>query len=101
MDFNKSAAVELIKSEYIIRDKELLVGSKQSNAPEVDNNRTWVATSLLDIVYTKDLYGRTLRCVALHKSYPKESQEVQVRLDVKYPLPPPPPPPTPSVCLPV
>ncbi|KAK6632217.1 hypothetical protein RUM44_007248 [Polyplax serrata] len=66
-------------------DKELLVGSKQSNAPEVDNNRTWVATSLLDIVYTKDLYGRTLRCVALHKSYPKESQEVQVRLDVKSP----------------
>lgn len=73
----------MLTSFFVLGDQELLVGSKQTNAPEPDNNRTWVATSTLDIVYTKDSYGRKLKCVALHKSYPKESQETVARLDVK------------------
>ncbi|XP_054284580.1 irregular chiasm C-roughest protein-like isoform X1 [Macrosteles quadrilineatus] len=59
--------------------------SSQSNSPEIDNPRTWVASSVLEISLDKDHHQRSLRCVAVHESYPAKSQSAEVRLDITYP----------------
>ncbi|XP_068084855.1 kin of IRRE-like protein 2 [Anabrus simplex] len=71
--------------KWFVDDQELMEGHTQSNATEIDNPRTWVAISVLKLTISKDMYGKTLKCVAVHESYPTKSLEIAVRLDVRYP----------------
>jgi hypothetical protein len=64
-------------------DEEITTSRNQSNSTEVDNPRTWVATSLLVLDLTKEEDGRMLKCVALHDSHTTKSQATEVRLNVR------------------
>lgn len=61
---------------------EVTPARSQTNSTELDNPRTWVAISLLELPISKEDHGRTLRCVALHESYSTRSSSVEVRLNV-------------------
>lgn len=71
--------------KWFLGDEDVTSKSNQSNSPEMENPRTWVASSILDITVEKSHHARNLRCTALHESYPAKSQSVEVRLDVTYP----------------
>ncbi|CAH0390302.1 unnamed protein product [Bemisia tabaci] len=73
------------KLKWLLGDQELVPRGNQTNVPEADNNRTWVASSVLETSVEKIQHGRILRCVAIHESYPAKSQSIEVRLDVTYP----------------
>jgi hypothetical protein len=64
-------------------DEEVTSSTNQSNSTELDNPRTWVATSVLELGFTKQQHGRMLKCVALHESYSTKSQVIEVRLNVR------------------
>lgn len=66
----------------VVGEEDVTKLSNQSNSPEMDNPRTWVSSSVLEIPLSKDHHGNSLRCVALHESYPAKSQTVEVRLDI-------------------
>ncbi|KAL1124788.1 hypothetical protein AAG570_001409, partial [Ranatra chinensis] len=68
------------KLKWFLGETEL--SGNQSNNPEMDNPRTWVASSAVEVTLDKVQHGRSLRCVALHESYPTKAQSVDVRLDV-------------------
>ncbi|KAJ9592666.1 hypothetical protein L9F63_015662, partial [Diploptera punctata] len=71
------------KLKWFLDNEEVTHNANQSNATELDNPRTWVAMSVLDINFSKDQHGKNLKCVALHESYPTKSQMIDVRLDVR------------------
>ncbi|XP_039280051.1 irregular chiasm C-roughest protein isoform X2 [Nilaparvata lugens] len=71
--------------KWFVGDEDVTSASRQSDAPETDNPKTAAAASLLEILLDKDRHGQTLRCVALHESYPTKSLGVEARLDVTYP----------------
>lgn len=71
----------------VVGEEDVTKLSNQSNSPEMDNPRTWVSSSVLEISLSKDHHGNSLRCVALHESYPAKSQTVEVRLDITCELP--------------
>ncbi|KAF6200938.1 hypothetical protein GE061_005385 [Apolygus lucorum] len=71
------------KLKWFLGETELV--GNQSNSPEMDNPRTWVASSILELHVEKVQHGKTLRCVAVHESYPTKAQSLDVRLDVTYP----------------
>lgn len=64
-------------------EEEITSSMNQSNSTELDNPRTWVATSVLELSFTKQQHGRVLKCVALHESYSTKSQVIEVRLNVR------------------
>jgi hypothetical protein len=64
-------------------EEEITTSMNQSNSTELDNPRTWVATSVLELSFTKQQHGRMLKCVALHESYSTKSQVIEVRLNVR------------------
>lgn len=55
----------------------------QINKRETGNNRTWSATSVVQIPATRERHGETIKCVAIHESYATKSVSVEVKLDVK------------------
>lgn len=61
---------------------EITPARRQTNTTEMDNPRTWLATSILELTISKENHGRILRCVAVHESYSTKSSSVEVRLDV-------------------
>lgn len=64
-------------------DQELQPLHTQTNKRETSNNRTWSATSMVQIPATRERHGETIKCVALHESYPSKSLSVDAKLDVK------------------
>lgn len=64
-------------------DTEVPAIHPQINATEPDNPRTWSATSVVQIVASREKHGTNIRCVALHESYAARSLGVDARLDVK------------------
>jgi len=64
-------------------EEEIKSSMNQSNSTELDNPKTWVATSVLELSFTKQQHGRMLKCVALHDSYSTKSLAIEVRLNVK------------------
>ncbi|XP_068084854.1 synaptogenesis protein syg-1 [Anabrus simplex] len=72
------------KIKWFIGDDEVADGHSQSNATEMDNPRTWVAVSVLKLTVNKNMFGKTLKCVAAHESYHAKALQIEVRLDVRY-----------------
>jgi hypothetical protein len=64
-------------------EEEITSSMNQSNSTELDNPKTWVAKSMLELRFTKQQHGRMLKCVALHESYPTKSLATEVRLNVR------------------
>lgn len=64
-------------------DQELQPLHTQANKREASNNRTWSATSMVQIPAARERHGETIKCVALHESYPSKSLSVDAKLDVK------------------
>ena len=61
---------------------ELATSIDQVNKTEDDNPRTWKASSTIHFLISKDDYGKSLRCVAIHESYSTRSSSIEVLLDV-------------------
>lgn len=61
---------------------EITPNRRQTNTTELDNPRTWLALSVLELTVSKDNHGKSLRCVAVHESYSTKSSSIEVRLDV-------------------
>ncbi|XP_057662340.1 kin of IRRE-like protein 2 [Diorhabda carinulata] len=70
--------------KWFLDQTEITPTRKQTNTTELDNPRTWLALSVLELTITKDNHGRMLRCVAVHESYSTKSSSIEVRLDVMY-----------------
>ncbi|CAH1388998.1 unnamed protein product [Nezara viridula] len=68
------------KLKWFLGETEL--PSNQSNSPEVDNRRTWVAVSVLEIHVDKVQHRKLLKCATIHESYPTKVLAIEVRLDV-------------------
>ncbi|XP_021939888.1 hemicentin-1 isoform X3 [Zootermopsis nevadensis] len=71
--------------KWLLGDEEITTSTNQSNSTELDNDKTWVATSVLELGFSKQQHGSLLKCVALHESYSTKSQVIEVRLNVRYP----------------
>ncbi|XP_074038362.1 kin of IRRE-like protein 1 isoform X2 [Leptinotarsa decemlineata] len=70
--------------KWFLDQQEITPTRRQTNTTELDNPRTWLALSVLELTISKDNHGRMLRCVAVHESYPTKSSTIEVRLDVMY-----------------
>ncbi|XP_025835000.1 peroxidasin isoform X1 [Agrilus planipennis] len=70
--------------KWLLDLDEIRSPRKQTNSTELDNPKTWMATSLLELAITKDSHGRLLKCVAYHESYPSKSASTEVRLNVMF-----------------
>ncbi|GLV42586.1 uncharacterized protein CBL_03325 [Carabus blaptoides fortunei] len=70
--------------KWFLDQNEITPTRSQTNSTELDNPRTWVAISLLELSISKENHGKTLRCVALHESYSTRSSSVEVRLNVMF-----------------
>lgn len=64
-------------------EEELTSAHPQTNTTEVDNPKTWLASSVLEFVFKKRKYGSKLKCVAYHQSNVKGYLETSVRVDVR------------------
>ncbi|XP_031638814.1 hemicentin-2 isoform X1 [Contarinia nasturtii] len=71
--------------KWFLGDQEIQPLNTQLNKRETGNNRTWSATSIVQIPATRERHGETIKCVALHESYAAKSLSVEAKLDVKYP----------------
>lgn len=67
---------------YILDQNEVTPTRRQDNRTEIDIPKTWMAISVLEFTISKETHGRTLRCIAVHETYPTKSTSVEVRLDV-------------------
>ncbi|XP_071051965.1 kin of IRRE-like protein 2 isoform X3 [Onthophagus taurus] len=70
--------------KWFLDQMEITPTRRQTNSTEVDNPRTWLAISVLELTISKDNHGKTLKCVAVHESYSTKSSSVEVVLDVMY-----------------
>ncbi|XP_031358426.1 hemicentin-2 [Photinus pyralis] len=70
--------------KWFLDQNEITPSRRQTNSTELDNPRTWMAISVLELTISKENHGRTLRCVAVHESYSTKSSSIEVRLDVMY-----------------
>ncbi|KAJ8922191.1 hypothetical protein NQ315_004126 [Exocentrus adspersus] len=70
--------------KWFLDQQEITPTRRQTNTTELDNPRTWLALSVLELTISKDNHGRMLRCVAVHESYSTKSSSIEVRLDVMY-----------------
>lgn len=66
-----------------IGDQELSPLHPQTNKRESGNNRTWSATSVVQIPASRERHGEIIKCVAIHESYAAKSISVEAKLDVK------------------
>lgn len=73
----------LKKWDNITGAQEIQPLHTQINKRETGNNRTWSATSIVQIPATRERHGETIQCVALHESYAAKSLSVEAKLDVK------------------
>lgn len=72
----------ILMSIYFSDQNEITPSRRQTNTTELDNPRTWLAMSILELTISKENHGRILRCVAVHESYSTKSSTIEVRLDV-------------------
>lgn len=70
-------------STHTTGNQELQPLNAQINKRETGNNRTWSATSIVQIPATRERHGETIKCVAIHESYAAKSLSVDAKLDVK------------------
>ncbi|XP_049818433.1 irregular chiasm C-roughest protein isoform X2 [Aethina tumida] len=70
--------------KWFLDQQEITPSRRQTNTTELDNPRTWLALSVLELTISKENHGRMLRCVAVHESYSTKSSSIEVRLDVMY-----------------
>ncbi|XP_065161053.1 irregular chiasm C-roughest protein isoform X2 [Atheta coriaria] len=70
--------------KWFLDQNEITPTRRQSNSTELDNPRTWLAISILELTISKENNGKTLRCVAVHESYSTKSSSIEVRLDVMF-----------------
>ncbi|XP_015833193.1 irregular chiasm C-roughest protein isoform X3 [Tribolium castaneum] len=70
--------------KWFLDQHEITPTKQQTNTTELDNPRTWLALSVLELTISKENHGKTLRCVAVHESYSTKSSSIEVRLDVMY-----------------
>lgn len=70
--------------KWFMDQQEITSTRRQTNTTELDNPRTWLAVSVLELTISKDNHGRMLRCVAIHESYSTKSSSIEVRLDVMF-----------------
>ncbi|KAF7265901.1 hypothetical protein GWI33_020647 [Rhynchophorus ferrugineus] len=70
--------------KWFLDQQEITPTRRQTNTTELDNPRTWLAVSVLELTISKDNHGRMLRCVAVHESYSTKSSSIEVRLDVMF-----------------
>ncbi|XP_063911069.1 hemicentin-1 isoform X2 [Zophobas morio] len=70
--------------KWFLDQHEITPTKQQTNTTELDNPRTWLALSVLELTISKENHGRTLSCVAVHESYSTKSSSIEVRLDVMY-----------------
>lgn len=70
-------------AKYYTGDQELQPLHTQTNKRETGNNRTWSATSTVQIPATRERHGETIKCVALHESYAAKALSTDAKLDVK------------------
>lgn len=86
--FQKIGKSFFIKSHFMFvfgfsGDQELTPLQPQTNKREASNNRTWSATSVVQIPASRERHGAIIKCVAIHESYPAKSIAVEAKLDVK------------------
>ncbi|RLU25619.1 hypothetical protein DMN91_001776 [Ooceraea biroi] len=69
-----------------VGETELRMLRPQVNLTEADNPRTWATYSICDILAERSRYGQSIRCVAIHPTYPNPtmSSSTEVRFDVRY-----------------
>ncbi|CAG9762691.1 unnamed protein product [Ceutorhynchus assimilis] len=67
-----------------IDQQEIIPSRRQTNTTELDNTKTWLAMSVLELTISKENHGRMLSCVAVHESYSTRSSSIEVRLDVMF-----------------
>ncbi|KAL3285009.1 hypothetical protein HHI36_019138 [Cryptolaemus montrouzieri] len=70
--------------KWFLDQTEITPTRRQTNTTELDNPRTWLALSVLELTISKENHGRMLRCVAVHESYSTKSSSIDVRLDVMF-----------------
>lgn len=67
---------------FVLDNVELTPKGNQTNIPEADNNRTYMAMSTLELYVNKSHHGKVIQCTALHETYSLKSASVTVRLDI-------------------
>ncbi|XP_011345495.1 kin of IRRE-like protein 2 isoform X2 [Ooceraea biroi] len=72
--------------KWYVGETELRMLRPQVNLTEADNPRTWATYSICDILAERSRYGQSIRCVAIHPTYPNPtmSSSTEVRFDVRY-----------------
>ncbi|XP_050311765.1 irregular chiasm C-roughest protein isoform X2 [Anthonomus grandis grandis] len=70
--------------KWFLDQQEITPSRRQTNTTELDNTKTWLAVSVLELTISKENHGRMLSCVAVHESYPTKSSSIDVRLDVMF-----------------
>ncbi|VEN47342.1 unnamed protein product, partial [Callosobruchus maculatus] len=65
--------------KWFMDHHEITPSRRQTNTTELDNPRTWLAVSVLELQISKDNHGKMLRCVAVHESYSTKSSSIEVR----------------------
>ncbi|KAL1517904.1 hypothetical protein ABEB36_001607 [Hypothenemus hampei] len=70
--------------KWFLDQQEITPSRRQTNTTELDNTKTWLALSVLEMTISKENHDRMLSCVAVHESYPTKSLSIEVRLDVMF-----------------
>ncbi|ERL89500.1 hypothetical protein D910_06866 [Dendroctonus ponderosae] len=70
--------------KWFLDQQEITSSPNQTNTTELDNTKTWLAISVLEMTISKEKHGRMLSCVAVHESYATKSSSIEVRLDVMF-----------------
>ncbi|CAH1123497.1 unnamed protein product [Ceutorhynchus assimilis] len=70
--------------KWFLDQQEITPSRRQTNTTELDNTKTWLAVSVLELTISKENHGRMLSCVAVHESYSTKSSSIEVRLDVMF-----------------
>lgn len=72
----------VFKLSFFSDQQEITPSRRQTNTTELDNAKTWLAVSVLELTISKENHGRMLSCVAVHESYSTKSSSIEVRMDV-------------------
>ncbi|XP_067128001.1 irregular chiasm C-roughest protein-like [Centruroides vittatus] len=70
--------------KWFIEDEDITSMSNQTSIKDVDKEKTWQATSVLDYVFNKGHNKNKLKCEALHAAYESGSKEIEINLQILY-----------------
>ena len=91
MDTGATATVKCISHygnppailKWYLGDQEIAPLHPQTNSTEADNQRTWSATSVVQIPATKGRHSAMLKCLAFHEYYNTRTVGIEARMDVR------------------